>query len=131
MNLILLLSLSLVLSSSQASRKSEVVRYLDQIYDQAQELGRPLVNGEMNLLPEGVEGFANSVRCFYGEWLIELAIEISGCLGAFHVINSIGLCGIPFALQAVPSRHLVSHPGHMSLLLYKNAVNVIKCCGLE
>ena len=78
MNLILLLSLSLVLSSSQASRKSEVVRYLDQIYDQAQELGRPLVNGEMNLLPEGVEGFANSVRCFYGEWLIELAIVASG-----------------------------------------------------
>lgn len=42
----------------------EMLHYLDTLYDQAKQLGRPLLNGEMNLLPKNTQGFANSVRCF-------------------------------------------------------------------
>ena len=26
-----------------------------------------MVNNEMNLLPQGMKGFANTIRCFFGE----------------------------------------------------------------
>ena len=44
----------------------EMLQYLDQLYNSAKELQRPLVNGELNLLPQDIDGFANSIRCFTG-----------------------------------------------------------------
>lgn len=44
----------------------EMLQYLDKLYNSAKELQRPLVNGELNLLPEHTDGFANSIRCFTG-----------------------------------------------------------------
>ena len=46
----------------------ELLRYLRQLYQGVKLLGRPLVNGELNLLPERAQGFANSVKCFSGEF---------------------------------------------------------------
>lgn len=46
----------------------EMLEYLDSLFESVKQLGRPLLNGEMNLLPAKDRGFANSVRCFSGEW---------------------------------------------------------------
>lgn len=45
----------------------ELLQFLKKLYQGAKALGRPLQNGEMNLLPESSGGFANSVSCFAGE----------------------------------------------------------------
>ncbi len=44
----------------------EMLHHLRQLFLGAKLLGRPLVNGEMNLLPDRTKGFANSVKCFSG-----------------------------------------------------------------
>lgn len=72
----ILLSLQAVLlfQSVSASRTKpelfpdpEMLHYLENLYQRVKELRRPLVEGEMNLLPEHVQGFANSVMCFSGK----------------------------------------------------------------
>lgn len=70
----ILLSLQAVLLfQSVAASKSEVfpdpetLQYLENLYQRVKDLHRPLVEGEMNLLPEQVQGFANSVMCFSGK----------------------------------------------------------------
>ena len=67
-----LLAALLQLHSAVGTRKDifpdpETLRYLDTLYENVVNLQRPLVNGDLNLLPEHTEGFANSVRCFTGE----------------------------------------------------------------
>ena len=44
----------------------EMLQHLRYLFLGAKQLGRPLMNGEMNLLPDRAKGFANSVRCFSG-----------------------------------------------------------------
>ena len=45
----------------------EMLQYLEKVFEDAKSLKRPLVQGELNLLPPGKEGFANRVRLFFGE----------------------------------------------------------------
>ena len=58
----------------------EMLQYLRQLFQGAKQLGRPMINGEMNLLPDGTKGFSNSLKCFSGKglilemfWIIRLA----------------------------------------------------------
>ena len=64
-----------IVSKTSASRSSspdftpdrETLNYLDSLYERAKQLGRPLVEGKMNLLPNiNSPGFADSVECFTG-----------------------------------------------------------------
>lgn len=66
------LSLMLLQSAAAATEQEpfpdpETLQYLDRLYKNVKKLRRPLVMGELNLLPEHSEGFANSVRCFTGK----------------------------------------------------------------
>ena len=45
----------------------EMLQYLEKVFEDAKSLNRPLIQGELNLLPPGKEGFANAVHCFFGE----------------------------------------------------------------
>lgn len=45
----------------------EMLHYLEQLFQDAKRLNRPLVKGELNLMPRGKDGFANTIRCFFGE----------------------------------------------------------------
>ena len=52
---------------SAHSLDPEMLQYLEKVFEDAKSLNRPLVQGELNLLPLGKEGFANTVYCFFGE----------------------------------------------------------------
>lgn len=45
----------------------EMLQYLEQVFEDAKSLNRPLVKGELNLLPRGKDGFSNTIRSFFGE----------------------------------------------------------------
>ena len=45
----------------------EVLQYLEKVFEDAKSLSRPLVQGQLNLLPPGKEGFANRFLLFFGE----------------------------------------------------------------
>ena len=56
-----------ITSTSAHPPDPEMLQYLEKVFEDAKSLNRPLVQGELNLLPPGKEGFANTVRCFFGE----------------------------------------------------------------
>ena len=45
----------------------EMLQYLEDAFQRAKHLNRPMVNGEVNLLPQGKKGFSNTIRCFFGK----------------------------------------------------------------
>ena len=45
----------------------EMLQYLEKVFEDAKSSNRPLVQGELNLLPPGKEGFASTVHSFFGE----------------------------------------------------------------
>ena len=54
-------------SIPKVSPDPDVLQVLDRLSKGIKELRRPLTNGEVNLLPQGKAGFANTVRCFSGK----------------------------------------------------------------
>ena len=72
--------------TSAPSPDPEMLQYLEQVFKDAKSLNRPLVEGELNLLPQGKEGFANTIRCFFGELVAQLGSCSAGaCVPFYHI----------------------------------------------
>ncbi len=63
-----------------AQTDPEMVQYLQDQFARAKDLNRPMVNGEVNLLPQGMEGFSNGIRCFFGKFSHSLLIVYSSLI---------------------------------------------------
>lgn len=84
--LLLCASLATITFSSSAFLDPEMLQYLDRLYQHAKQLGRPLVNGEMNLLPEKApSGFANSIRCFSGKVYCAYVLAATLLCRLYHI----------------------------------------------